>query len=160
MKFNSGIEREEFIMWNRRQQHAPFKSTDSLIGHGGTLEGKVQCDLRIEGTFSGEIICSGTVTVGEQGMVRSTIRAEEIVIAGKVFGNITADRRLVMTGTGQVHGNISAGALSVMEGSVLNGSVDMKEQPAPDKADGHETGDNTDKATKWSSQTQGSQEAG
>ncbi|WNS41243.1 polymer-forming cytoskeletal protein [Paenibacillus sp. MMS20-IR301] len=123
-------------MWNKRKASPSYKSTDSLIGHGGTLEGKVNCDtnLRIEGNFSGEILCQGTVTVGEQGMVHSSIKAQEIVIAGKVYGDVTAGRKLIMTGTGQLHGNIAAAALSIMEGSILNGAVAMTEQPAAEEA--------------------------
>ncbi|WP_339222574.1 polymer-forming cytoskeletal protein [Paenibacillus sp. FSL H8-0332] len=128
-------------MWNRRQPGASLRSTDSLIGHGGTLEGKVHCDtnLRIEGNFSGEILCEGTVTVGEQGTVHSSIEAQEIIIAGKVYGDVTAQRKLILTGTGQLHGNIAAGSLSITEGSLLNGAVAMTEQPAPETAGGLHT---------------------
>jgi cytoskeletal protein CcmA (bactofilin family) len=153
---------EDLTMW-KRQQRTSIKATDSLIGHGGTLEGKVHCDtnLRIEGTFSGEIHCSGTVTVGEQGIVRSSIRAEEIVIAGKVFGNVSAERRLIMTDTGQLYGNILAGTLSIMEGSLLNGAVAMKEQPAPEVAGEPENQIHMDKtAAKRPSKTQGTLEVG
>lgn len=147
-------------MWNRRKQSAPYKSTDSLIGHGGTLEGKVHCDtnLRIEGNFSGEILCQGTVTVGEQGTVHSSIKAQEIIIAGKVYGNVTADQKLIMTGTGQLHGNIAAGALSIMEGSVLNGSVAMAEQPATEKSGGLTAISQADKAGKRDGHKQSSLE--
>jgi cytoskeletal protein CcmA (bactofilin family) len=147
-------------MWNRRKQGAPFKSTDSLIGHGGTLEGKVHCDtnLRIEGNFSGEILCQGTVTVGEQGTVRSSIKAREIIIAGKVYGNVTADQKLIMTGTGQLHGNIAAGALSIMEGSLLNGSVAMAEQPATEIPGGLQTDSHKDKEGKRKANNQSSLE--
>jgi len=119
-------------MWKKRQQRSSFRSTDTLIGHGGILEGKVHCDtnLRIEGSFSGEIECSGTVTVGEQSTVHSMIIADEVVIAGKVYGDIYAERQIIMTGTGQLHGNLTTGSLSIMEGGLLNGSVSMKEQPA------------------------------
>ena len=149
-------------MWNRRKQTATFRSTDSLIGHGGNLEGKVQCDtnLRIEGNFSGEIYCQGTVTIGEQGTVRSTIKAKEIIIAGKVYGDVTADQRLTMTGTGQLHGNLLAGTLSIMEGSVLNGSVATAEQPATEAAGGHLETENADKAGKRAAKAQSKLEAG
>lgn len=148
-------------MW-KKQQRIPFKSTDSLFGHGGTLEGKVQCDtnLRIEGTFSGEIICSGVVTIGEEGLVNSSIKADEIVIAGKVYGDVTAERRLIMTGTGELHGNISAGSLSIMEGSLLNGSIAMHEQPTSQKAGEPTRNLKKDKASKRSSKAQGTLEAG
>ncbi|KWX77788.1 cell division protein [Paenibacillus riograndensis] len=137
-------------MWGKNKLQMPVKSTDSLIGHGGTLEGKLNCDtnLRIEGNFSGEINCQGTVTVGEQGTVRSSIRAQDIIIAGKVYGDVIADQRLMMTDTGQLHGNILAGSLSIMEGSVLNGSVAMAEEPATEKAGGLQKKEQADKAGK------------
>ncbi|MNC72355.1 hypothetical protein D3C75_1233960 [compost metagenome] len=47
-----------------------------------------------------------------------------------------ADQRLMMTGTGQLHGNILAGTLSITEGCVLNGSIAMAEEPATEKAAG------------------------
>lgn len=149
-------------MWNRRKQSAPFRSTDSLIGHGGNLEGKLQCDtnLRIEGNFSGEIQCQGTVTVGKQGTVRSTIKAKEIIIAGKVYGNVTVEHRLTLTETGQLHGDILTGTLNIMEGSVLNGSVFTAEQPAALVAGGPQEAENTDKAGKRASKPQGKLEAG
>ncbi|WP_379132381.1 polymer-forming cytoskeletal protein [Paenibacillus sp. sgz500958] len=134
-------------MWKKRQPRSTFKGTDSLIGQGGNFEGKVNSDtnLRIEGIFNGEIHCSGTVTVGEHGTVRSSITAEEVIIAGKVYGNISATRQIVMTSTGQLHGNIATGALSILEGGLLNGSVVMKEQPASLKAGGPETEPSGDK---------------
>ncbi|AIQ67205.1 bactofilin family protein [Paenibacillus graminis] len=137
-------------MWGKNKLQLPVKPTDSLIGHGGTLEGKLNCDtnLRIEGNFSGEIHCQGTVTVGEQGTVRSSIRAQDIIIAGKVYGDVIADQRLMMTDTGQLHGNILAGSLSIMEGSVLNGSVAMAEEPATEKAGGLQKKEHADKAGK------------
>lgn len=149
-------------MWNKRPQQTAFKPTDSLIGYGGTLEGKVNCDtnLRIEGSFSGEIICTGVVTVGEEGMVRSSIKAKEVVIAGKVYGDVTADRRLIMTGTGQLHGNISAGSLIITEGSLLNGSIAMQEEPAPVQASELHTKSKKDKNGKNSTKGQSSLEAG
>ncbi|WP_042197966.1 bactofilin family protein [Paenibacillus camerounensis] len=152
-------------MWTRRKQGALSRSTDSLIGHGGNLEGKVQCDtnLRIEGNFSGEIHCEGTVTVGELGTVRSSIKAKEIIIAGKVYGDVTADQRLTMTETGQLHGNILAGTLSIMEGSVLNGSVATAEPPAPLLSEAHTSAENAgtmDKAAKRAAKQQAKREAG
>ncbi|WP_379154540.1 polymer-forming cytoskeletal protein [Paenibacillus sp. sgz5001063] len=134
-------------MWYKNKQQAAVKSTDSLIGHGGTLEGKVTCDtnLRIEGNFSGEIHCHGTVTVGEQGTVRSSIKAQDVIIAGRVYGDVIADQRLMLTGTGQLHGNILAGTLCIVEGSVLNGSIVMAEEPATEKAGGLQPNGHKDK---------------
>lgn len=73
---------------------------------------------------------------------------------------MTADQKLIMTETGQLHGNIAAGALSIMEGSVLNGSVAMAEQPATKTAGGLQAGDSADKAGERGSHKQNKLEAG
>lgn len=142
-------------MWKHKAQ-ASFKSTDSLIGHGDSFEGKLQCDtnLRIDGHFSGEIQCQGTVTIGEQGTVHSSIKAQDIIIAGQVFGSVTADHKLKITETGQLHGDIMAGILHIMEGSVLNCSVAMAELPAVEKTAGQQGSAKTDKTGKRRSKTQ------
>ena len=148
-------------MW-KKQPRSLFKSTDTLIGHGGTLEGKVNCNtnLRIEGSFSGEIHCSGTVTVGEQGTVHASIVADQIIIAGKVYGDIAADRKILVMSTGQVYGNIIPGTLSIIEGGLLNGSVMMTEQPAPNKADGLEMDTSASKIKNKRVSKQDTREAG
>jgi len=149
-------------MWKKKHPGSLFRSTDTLIGHGGTLEGKVNCDtnLRVEGSFSGEIYCTGTVTVGEQGTVQASIVANEIIIAGKVLGDLEAAGRITMMGTGQIHGNIAAGTLSILEGGFLNGSVTMTEQPAPIKSGGPEIDIQTKKKDKRAAKQQGAREAG
>lgn len=121
-----------------KKKNQPVKMTDSLIGQGGTLEGKVHCDtnLRIEGAFSGEIRCSKTVTVGEHGLVRSSIAAEDVIIAGKVFGHVTAGKRLIMTASGHLYGDVTAKSLSVEQGAHLSGNVAMIEEAAPDQGTG------------------------
>jgi len=149
-------------MWKKKQPRSLFKSTDTLIGHGGNLEGKVNCDtnIRIEGSFCGEIHCTGTVTVGEQGLVQASIVADEIIIAGKVLGDVAASRRITMLGTGQIHGNVEAGTLSILEGGLLNGSVTMTEQPAPNKSGGPDIDINTSKKDKRAAKQRGTREAG
>ncbi|BCG57642.1 bactofilin family protein [Paenibacillus sp. URB8-2] len=125
-------------MWNKKGKGKPSPSTDSLFGHGGTPEGKVQCDtnLRIDGGFTGEIRCSGTLTIGEQGRVHASIIAADVIIAGKVFGDVTAKHSLILTSTGCLHGSAAAGRLSIMEGGILNGLVEMEEPSTPEGANG------------------------
>lgn len=118
-------------MMGKKNQSA-VKGIDTLIGRGGSLEGKLQCDtnIRIDGSFSGEIECKGTVTVGEHGVVHSTILAEEIVIAGTVYGEVTAGKKLLLASGGTLHGSAAATAMIMMEGACLNGSVSAEGKPA------------------------------
>ncbi|MBY9081273.1 polymer-forming cytoskeletal protein [Paenibacillus sp. HN-1] len=125
-------------MWNKTEKGRGPAASDSLLGAGQTLEGKMQCEtnLRIDGEFTGEICSGGTVTVGETGRVHADITAEEIIIAGHVFGDVRAKRRLILTSTGCLNGTAAASRLSIMEGGVLSGLVDMETPPSPAGAGG------------------------
>ncbi|GLX66018.1 bactofilin family protein [Paenibacillus glycanilyticus] len=107
-------------------------ASDTLIGLGTHLEGKLTCDanLRIEGEHSGDIVCLGDVIIGENGMARSNITARDIVIAGKVYGEVTAKGRLTITATGQLTGSISAQGIIVQDGGMLNGTCHMERSAA------------------------------
>jgi len=103
-------------------------ATDTLIGLGTHIEGKLICEanLRIEGEHSGDIECLGDVIIGENGMARSNITARDITIAGKVYGEVTAKGRLTITATGQLTGSISAQGIIVQDGGMLNGTCHME----------------------------------
>jgi cytoskeletal protein CcmA (bactofilin family) len=101
--------------------------TDTLIGEGTAFEGRIKSEagLRIEGQMDGDIDCAGDVTVGENGIARSHIKARNVVIAGKVVGNVAASTKLTIKATGQLHGNLSALELSIESGGVFQGTSTM-----------------------------------
>ncbi|WP_238327701.1 bactofilin family protein [Paenibacillus gorillae] len=105
-----------------------FSATDTLIGQGTHMEGKLICEanLRVEGEFSGDIECVGDVIIGESGVARSSIHGKEITIAGKVFGDIIAKGRLTVTATGQIIGSITAQSLIIHDGGLMSGSCHME----------------------------------
>jgi cytoskeletal protein CcmA (bactofilin family) len=91
--------------------------------------------VRIEGTFEGDIAMRGLLVVGETGKVTSrTLRANTIIIAGTVQGDITAER-LEIRSTGKVWGNVVTVSFSTEEGAFLRGQITMEDKveisPAP-----------------------------
>ncbi|KKO51023.1 bactofilin family protein [Paenibacillus sp. DMB20] len=104
----------------------------TLISQGSQVEGSLHCeaDLRIDGDFNGTIESQGNVTIGESAVTRSNISAKEIVIAGKVYGDISAAGKLTITPTGQMYGDVTASSLIIMEGGVLNGASRMEKTPS------------------------------
>ncbi|MCJ8014407.1 polymer-forming cytoskeletal protein [Paenibacillus sp. KQZ6P-2] len=114
-----------------------FMPTDSLVGRGTEVEGALSCEanVRIEGTFNGIIESRACVTVGEHAVARSDIKAREVIIAGKVYGDVQAEDKLTITSTGQMYGDVlAATSLVITEGGILNGSSKMEpkkdEQPS------------------------------
>ena len=102
----------------------------SVLGEGiswhGRLSGKG--GVRIEGIFEGEIALRGLVVVGETGKVTcDNVRANTVIVAGAVHGNITADK-LEIRSSGRVWGNVVVVAFSTEEGAFLRGQVTMEEQ--------------------------------
>jgi cytoskeletal protein CcmA (bactofilin family) len=82
--------------------------------------------LRLDGDFQGSICADGTLVVGADALVRGDIKVAEIEIAGQVFGNIEAKRRVEILGTGRVQGDIHTPILVMEPGSTLDGRTSME----------------------------------
>lgn len=123
-------------MFKSRKTKIDPNSTDTLIGEGTHFEGKIRSEagIRIEGHLTGDITCSGDVTIGENGKADSHISARHVIIAGQVTGNVTATGTLTIKATGKLLGNLTAKELSIESGGVFQGNSKMEgssqEQPA------------------------------
>jgi cytoskeletal protein CcmA (bactofilin family) len=102
-------------------------TTDTLIGEGSVFEGRIKSEasIRIEGHLTGDIDCTGDVTVGEKGVVRSNISARDVMIAGQVHGNVITKGKLTILATGQLYGNTNSTAFVIDEGGVFQGTSKM-----------------------------------
>jgi cytoskeletal protein CcmA (bactofilin family) len=89
--------------------------------------------LFIEGRVEGVIQCPGNrVTIGRNGNVAANITAQEVVIMGKVQGNVECTDRLDIRGEGVLAGDVITHRISVEEGAVLKGGVEVR---SPEKKD-------------------------
>lgn len=93
----------------------------------GTLNFKDNVNLKINGNFKGTLDTRGTLTVGEQAKVEADINGDNIVIAGNVRGNITANKMLVLMPTAVLYGDITTPKLNIVEGAVFQGLCKMHE---------------------------------
>lgn len=93
----------------------------------GSLSFKDPVNLKINGNFNGTLDVQGTLTVGEAAFVEAHITGENIIIAGKVRGDIVAKRMLVMMPTAVLTGNISTPKLNIVEGAIFQGKCQMVE---------------------------------
>jgi len=91
----------------------------------GTLSFNDPVNLRINGKFEGKLQTKGSLTIGEHATVRADITGENIVIAGKVDGNITAKSTIKLIAPACVVGDIKTPVLSIDEGAVLEGHCNM-----------------------------------
>jgi cytoskeletal protein CcmA (bactofilin family) len=83
-------------------------------------------DLFIDGEVQGSIrITDGNVTVGPNVRVTADIEAREVVVRGKVKVAVHGRERVQIGRTGEVAGDIATRRLSVEEGAILSGQVDV-----------------------------------
>lgn len=102
----------------------------SVLGEGISWRGKIsgRGGVRIEGAFDGEISIRGLVVIAERGRVTSEhIRAETIVIAGSVKGDITA-QKVEIARTGRVWGGVVTSSFVTDEGAFLKGQITMQDE--------------------------------
>jgi len=80
-------------------------------------------DGRIEGKIS---LPDNRITIGRNGSVQANITAREVVVMGKVSGNIDCSDRVDIRSEGSVTGDVSTVRISVEDGAVLKGGIQVK----------------------------------
>ena len=91
----------------------------------GTLIFKDPVNLRINGNFEGKLDTKGSLTIGENASIRADINGDEIVISGKLTGNVVASSNLKVLSSAHIVGDITTPSLSVETGAVIHGKCQM-----------------------------------
>ena len=83
--------------------------------------------LYIDGKVEGAITLPGNrVTVGRNGQVAANISAREVVVLGKVRGNIQAADRVDIRSEGSLTGDVAAARISIEDGAYFKGGIDIR----------------------------------
>ena len=85
-------------------------------------------NLKINGRFSGRLESKGTLTIGASAQVDANVSGENIVVAGKVKGNVVAKKMLVLMPGAVLTGDISTPKLNIVEGAVFQGRCQMLDE--------------------------------
>ena len=111
----------------------------ATIGKSLVIKGEVTGSESwyIDGRVEGSINLSGNrVTVGRNGVVSANINAREIVVLGKVRGNLTASDRVDIRSDGSLTGDVVAARISIEDGAFFKGGIDIRK--AGQKPNGEE----------------------
>ena len=109
----------------KKQEEPVEKILDVDASMQGTITFKDPVNLRINGSFEGKLDTRGVLAVGESAKIKANITGDKIIVAGKVTGNITAFSSLTLASHAVVRGTIHTPVLSILEGAVLDGDVQM-----------------------------------
>jgi cytoskeletal protein CcmA (bactofilin family) len=101
----------------------------ATIGKSLVIKGEVSGSesLYIDGRVEGSISLPGNrLTVGRNGVVSANINAREIVVIGKVRGNLNASDRVDIRNEGSLTGDVVAQRISIEDGAFFKGGIDIQ----------------------------------
>ena len=100
---------------------------ESVIANGLTIEGRIEGtgDLRIAGNFQGDVNVRGNLTIEAGAKLTGAVRANAVVIAGELQGNVDEAKRVELLETGVLDGNLKADSITVSAGSKMRGQMDF-----------------------------------
>jgi cytoskeletal protein CcmA (bactofilin family) len=103
----------------------------ATIGRTLVIKGEISGSesLYVDGQIEGKIIMPASrVTIGRNGKVDASIQAREVVVMGKVTGNVDCSDRVDIRSEGSVTGDISTARISVEDGAALKGGIHVKSE--------------------------------
>tara|TARA_B100001029_G_C14838485_1_gene326983 strand:- start:95 stop:496 length:402 start_codon:yes stop_codon:yes gene_type:complete len=99
----------------------------SYLGPNTAIEGDLHAngDVHVDGKLSGSIVCNGDLIIGEGSKVYGQVKAKNVIISGYFKGELETIDGLEILPTGHVEGDIKGSKLTIQEGGIYRGKVNM-----------------------------------
>jgi len=116
----------------RRMRDQSFGKA-TLINEGCKISGEItgRGNFQINGEVAGDCDISGTVQLAGSGYWQGSIQADNVIVAGHIEGDITANDRVAITNTARITGTVTGAAIAVAEGAVVEGVMKTTTQSEP-----------------------------
>ncbi len=131
---------EETPKMNKDVMHPARATGDGVTARFGpslSVKGEISGneDLYIDGTVEGAVqLGEGKLTVGATAHVTADIIAREVVVCGKVKGNVRAKGKIEIKKDGSVIGDLTMAQIIIEDGAYFKGSIEI-EKSAEKEAD-------------------------
>jgi len=98
-----------------------------VIGAKTQVKGEITGseNIVVEGVVEGTIRITGDLRVAPGGMVKATVSAQSVLVAGELVGDCHATQRAEIQASGRLVGNIRAPRVVIVEGATFRGNSDM-----------------------------------
>ena len=106
-----------------------------FLDKGVSLDGRIELSgaFRLDANLKGTIVSNSTLVLGENARVEGEIQGNQVVIAGRFEGKLTAKGRVEIQAKGVVRGEIHAPCVMIEAGGIFDGRCHMT-----GNAEGHE----------------------
>jgi len=97
----------------------------TLINAHSRFRGEItlNTDARIDGEVTGKVESDKNVIIGSTGFVRGGLCANNLVVFGRIEGNIYVSGSTVLHSGSSIFGNLCTKVFEVVEGAIINGHV-------------------------------------
>ncbi len=114
-------------MFRRREKHDVGR-IDTLIGKSASIQGDIDFSggLHIDGRVAGSVRAAsdrGALSVSEDGVIEGSVAASQVVLNGRVHGDIYGSERVVLGSKAKVHGNVHYGVIEMVLGAQISGKL-------------------------------------
>ena len=116
----------------------PTGELNALLGKGSSFEGKLlfEGSVRIDGKFSGEIMSTDVLIIGEGAEVKGDIQVGSLVIVGDYNGNAKASKAIELKAPAKVRGTLTTASIVIERGVFFDGQCKMDTTGEPAKSAG------------------------
>ena len=106
----------------------------TVVGRLATLRGELtgDGDVQIDGTLDGSVSVPGArITVGPEATVKAQLSATDIIVYGRVEGELRATSRAELRSSANLTGNVFAARLAIEGEATMVGQVDLTPPAEP-----------------------------
>ncbi len=99
------------------------------IGKSVIIKGELSGseDLYLDGEVEGNIdLHNHNLVIGPNGRVRANVQAKDVVIHGKVDGNVTGAEKVELRKSSVVTGDINTQRIVIEDGAFFKGAIDIR----------------------------------
>lgn len=110
-----------------------FRSDVAHIGKSVIVRGELSGseDLFLDGEVEGSIELRGhSLTIGPNGRVRANIQARDVVVLGRVDGNVRGSERVELRKSAVLNGDIFTQRIVIEDGAFFKGAIDIQKPEA------------------------------
>jgi cytoskeletal protein CcmA (bactofilin family) len=114
-----------------------YSDTRADVGHIGksvVIRGELTGneDLYLDGEIEGNInLRDHKLVIGPNGKIKATITARDVVVHGRVEGNISASERVELKRNCTLIGDVGTQRIVIEDGAFFKGAIDIKENKEP-----------------------------
>jgi cytoskeletal protein CcmA (bactofilin family) len=113
----------------KRHEKDELGQIDTLIGRSANVQGDVEFagGLHVDGHITGNVRATAglpaSLSISEHGVVEGSVEAQNVVLNGRINGDIFGSERVVLGAKARVQGNVHYGEIEMALGAEIVGKL-------------------------------------